>query len=58
MAVCVLYQMQEFDQQIAVARTLSQQVKYFGMSLIFQLTAFGRFAPFAFTGFPNAGLRI
>ena len=50
----ILHQMQELDQQIAVARAVAQQIENLGMGLIVKLTALGGLAPLAASRFPNA----
>jgi hypothetical protein len=54
----VLDKMQVFDQQIALARTAAQKAADIIPSIILQLAAFGRVAPFAFARFPDALLLI
>jgi hypothetical protein len=50
----ILNEMQEFDQQVPIAGPVAEKFQNLAMRLIFQLTAFGGFAPLALTGFPNA----
>ena len=57
-AVCILNEMQELDQQVAAARTVAQKRAHLVPSAIFQLSALGRVAPLALAGFPDSGFVI
>ncbi len=54
MAIFILNQVQEFDQQVAVARAVAQKRPHLGLGRVIDLAAFRRDPPLALARFPDA----
>ena len=58
MPICVLNEMQKFNQQIPATRTITQKCFDLCPSSIVQLATFWGVTPFALAGFPDTALSV